>query len=54
MKKLTVPEKEMMTVAEEHAERGELVRIWEAERPHTGRIIEVMASGKGHVVLIMR
>jgi hypothetical protein len=54
IKKLTVPAKQMLTVAKDHAMRGELARIWEAENLTHGRIIEVMASGKGHVVLIMR
>ena len=49
-KKITAPLAKMMEIAKEHKARGEAVRIFEAEHPHTGRIILVM---EGKHILIM-
>ena len=51
MKHLIVARSEMIAVAKEHKARGEEVRIHEAGRLETGRIIWVR---KGRQVLVMR
>lgn len=51
MKKLKVPRNQIQQVAEKHKARREEVKLFDEERPYTGRILLVY---RGRFILVMR
>lgn len=54
MRKMTVPRAEMAIEAEKAKARQEETKLWEQERPTTGRVLRVTKGATKWVTLVMR